>query len=181
MQRQIRLSLILISLSLALCSASAAFANPLAAKQDGTQVTELPQNGSQVIAVLQAGEVVQSVARKGMFWQVKLQDGKLGYVSVTRVQRHRGEAASLSQAIRQAAVEGREAGDDITTSRMRTAVMGVRGLDEDQDTAAAGNVKPNMDLVYRMEDRRVEQDRVGSLESRLQSEIEQRIRMRHGH
>lgn len=177
-----RLLLIQVLVGIALTShAIPGSANPLSAKRNGTKVTELPENGSNVIVSLSEGDIVQSIARKGMFWQVKTEDGREGYVAVTTVQRHTGDKSTIANAMRRAVTEGREEGDDVSRKRMRTAVMGVRGLDEDEDTASAGNVRPNMPLVYKMEDRWVEAQRVESLDERLQAEIVQRMNMRYGH
>ncbi|MFW7380471.1 MAG: SH3 domain-containing protein [Oligoflexus sp.] len=157
------------------------FANQLAAKKDGVKVTATPQANGELVATLAAGEAVDQVSRKGMFWQVKTADGKTGFVAVTLMQRQANDSATLAKAIRRAAADAREEGDDVTGNRMRTAVMGVRGLDEDEDTASAGNVRPNMDLVYKMEDRWVQAKRVRSLENRLQAEIQQRMKLLYGH
>lgn len=158
-----------------------ASANPMTARNDNTNVTSEPQASSQVVATLRAGDQVQTIARRGMFWQVRTADGQEGFVAVTSLQRMSGNASNISQAIRQAAVENRDEADDITTNRMRTSVMGVRGLDEDESTAAAGDVRPNMRMVYRMEDRWVEMQRLRSLEQHLHTEVEQRMNMRYGH
>jgi hypothetical protein len=50
--------------------------------------------------------------------------------------------------------------------------MGVRGLDESKDTAMAGNIRPDLRAVYRMEDRVVANTRVDRLEQLVLKEIE---------
>jgi hypothetical protein len=149
----------------------------LVAKKSGVKVTAQPKPGAEVVGTLGKGDAVQSVARKGMFWQVELADGNEGYVAVFHVKRQTGSSGGLSDAVRQAAQETREEGDDVSSTRMRSAVMGVRGLDESSNTALAGNVTPNLPLVYKMEDRKVASERVESLQQRIQHEIRKRIEL----
>lgn len=161
-----------------LFAAPAGFAEGVVeAKKDGVKVTSEPSRSGSVLATLKKGDSLDAEGRKGMFWQVKLDDGKTGYVSVMAVKRGLGKAKGISDAIRAAAKEARDE-EDVSASRQRTAVMGVRGLDESDETQFAGNLKPDFDLVYRMEDRQISNKDITSLESRVQNEIMQRMKAR---
>jgi hypothetical protein len=161
----------------AVCVGSAltlAAESKVSAKKDGVNVTAEPSKDSSVIVTLKKGDVVDAVERKGMFWKVKA-SGKDGYVSVLAVERQSGEASSIAKKIQSAATEGREAEDAAGAQRARSAVMGVRGLDETHEAAAAGNVRPNLRMVYVMEDRVVAPAKIKELENTIQREIEYRM------
>lgn len=153
------------------------FAASVEAKVDGVPVTEAPSAGAKILTTLKAGEKLESKERKGMFWQVVTKDGKTGYVPFLKVQRQDSGDASLARAIRGAAQENRprESGN---TGRQRSAVMGVRGLDESSEVAAAGSVKPNLRLVFMMEDRKVDRNLLASLETEVMREVEATARKR---
>lgn len=157
--------------------APAVFAGSVVAKKDGVPVLAEPKNDAKVIMTLKKDQDLDANERKGMFWEVKA-DGKTGYVSVVAVNR-RAEAASssLSKAIRAAAQEGREA-DESASSRSRSSVMGVRGLGESEQTASAGNVTPNLRMVYQMEDREVSQKKLDSLHKAVNNEVSKRMQNR---
>ena len=57
--------------------------------------------------------------------------------------------SGLSNILRQAVQE--RVADGVSNSRQRSTVMGVRGLDESDEMAFAGNVKPNLRMVYNLE------------------------------
>jgi hypothetical protein len=138
----------ILILSSALMAPLGAFGDTLSAKKDGVEVLADPQKGSNVLKTLKAGETLEASERKGMFWEVKV-GGGTGYVSVLNMKREAGGDGKLNDALRAAVTEGRDSGDN---SRARSAVMGVRGLDASDETAFAGNVKPNLTLVFQMED-----------------------------
>ena len=142
------------------------------AKKDGVTVTAEASKDSKVIRTLTKGAAIQTVERKGMFWKVKV-DGADGFVSVMNVERQAGgESGSIAKAIQSAAAEGREKEDASGGQRARSAVMGVRGLDETEETAGAGNVKPNLRMIYLMEDRVVSPQKIKSLENMVMKEVE---------
>ncbi len=148
-------------------------AAPVAAKKDGVQITAEPKKDAQVITELKKGEALDASDREGMYWKVKTKDGKSGYVSVMAVQRQAGDDAGIQGALREAALAARQTGDGGGDStRARSAVMGVRGLDESSETAAIGTIRPDLRAVYRMEDRLVAGKRVDKIETLVAKEIE---------
>ncbi len=169
-----------VSISMSFIAAAfLAFAAPaeaasVVAKKDNVPVLAQPSNGAKVITTLKKDQGVDAVERKGMFWEVKV-NGQTGYVPVVAVNRKAEEAqTSLAKAIRAAAQDGREA-DDSSSSRARSSVMGVRGLGESDQTAGAGNVTPNLRMVYQMEDRQVSQKRLDALAKSVNGEIEKKM------
>ncbi|WP_218109855.1 SH3 domain-containing protein [Oligoflexus tunisiensis] len=155
-----------------LALSSSLWAAPVAAKKDGVEVTAEPKKGATVLVELKKGEVLEAGDREGMFWKVKTKDGKSGFVSVMLVQRQAGEDSALASALRDEALKARQNNDGSDSTRARSAVMGVRGLDESKDTAMAGNIRPDLRAVYRMEDRVVADNRVNRLEYLIMKEIE---------
>lgn len=159
-------------------AAPVALGAQVTAKKDGVEVLAEASTGARVVSTLKKGDVLESMERKGMFWQVKTKSGKTGYVSILVVNRDASAGSGgLSKALQAAAQEGRE-GNDVTNARSRSAVMGVRGLDESSETEFAGNVRPNMRRVYAMEDRKVNTEGLQSLQTSLLSEIEARAAKR---
>lgn len=155
------------------CGVSASVtAAPVAAKKDGVPVTAAPKKDAAVVAELKKGESLEAQDREGMFWKVTTKDGKTGYVSVMNVQRQAGDDSGIQGALREAALAARQNGDNSDSARARSAVMGVRGLDESSDTAMAGNIKPDLRAVYRMEDRSVSSKRVDKIEALVAKEVE---------
>ena len=148
------------------------------AKKDGVPVYAEASNRSTVVIKLKAGQAVQSNERKGMFWQVKLSNGAIGYVSVLAVNRQANENdSSFAKAVRAGANKGRE-GSEVNALRSRSSVMGVRGLDESEESASAGNVTPNLRVVYAMEDRHVSEKKLQALGAAVTSEIEHKLKKR---
>lgn len=146
-------------------------ADTVSAKKDGTEVYSDAAKTSSVITKLKKDEELEAKDRKGMFWEVLLPNGKTGYIPVLAVNRKASDKGSLAKAIRSAVKEGRDS-DSIASTRSRAAVMGVRGLDESQDTAFAGTVRPNLRLVYDMEDRLVDDKEIEEFGSKIFQEIE---------
>ncbi len=155
-----------------LALSSGLWAAPVAAKKDGVPVTSEAKKDAAVLVELKKGDVLEAGDREGMFWKVKTKDGKAGYVSVMLVQRQAGEDSNLASALRDEALKARQNNDGSDSTRARSAVMGVRGLDESKDTAMAGNIRPDLRAVYRMEDRIVANTRVDRLEQLVLKEIE---------
>lgn len=150
---------------------SPSWALKVSAKKDGVKVHAEASKKSSVVATLSKGESIDAIERKGLYWQVKTSAGEEGYVSVLRVKRQSGGESGIAQAIRAASEDGRANGDEVENTRSRSAVMGVRGLDESQETQYAGNTKPNLRLVYQMEDRRVSTKKISELERLIQKEL----------
>lgn len=163
-------SIIVVSFLL-LCS-GAAFATTVVAKKDGVKVTAEAKKSSAVVVTLKKGEALDALQRKGLYWHVKTTAGQEGYVSILKVKRQAGGGSGIAQAIRAASEDGRSDGDEVENTRARSAVMGVRGLDESSETQYAGNTKPNLRLVYQMEDRRVTKKSLQHLENQVMKELQ---------
>lgn len=147
-----------------------ALAAEVEAKKDGVEVFADATNKSEVLQTLKSGESIKSIERKGMFWQVEAAGGKTGFVSVLAV-KHKAETnTGLAKAINSVVKDGRQT-DDSQEGRARSAVMGVRGLAEDDDAGNAGNVRPNLRAVYRMEDLTVPPKKVEQVGEMVYEEI----------
>lgn len=141
-------------------------AEPLYAKAD---------KKATVLQTLVQGTVVKELGRKGMFWEVELTAGKRGFVSVLAVKRQAlSSEGSLAAALRSAVQQGRRE-DDASNTRNRSAVMGVRGLDDTSSASFAGNVKPNPRLVFLMENYTVSASDVQALEEQVSREVQQKM------
>lgn len=153
-------------------------ARELTAKKNGVKVYAESSKKSEVIAKLKKGDVLSEQGRKGMYWNVKLENGKEGFVSVLKVKRKKGKGSSeFASALRKAVQQGRSQGD-ASNVRSRSAVMGVRGLDESEDTAFAGNVKPNPRLVLNLENYTVDQEKIENIGKLVEQEIESKMSKR---
>jgi hypothetical protein len=153
--------------------AGSAYAVEVEAKKDGVEVYSDATNKSEVVGTLKSGETAAAGDRKGMFWGVTLKGGKAGFVSVLAV-KHKAEGGSdLAKAIKSVTKEGRTESDG-SDSRSRSAVMGVRGLADDDNVANASSIRPNLRAVYQMEDKRVSEKRVEKLGEQVFREISQR-------
>lgn len=150
----LRMGLYALGLTASLSWASTALAGSVEAKKSGVSIYDRADKKSEVVASLKKGEAIESLERKGMYWQVQTKNGKRGFVSVFDVKKAQSDPSTLSKAIRDATKQGRDS-DEVADSRSRSAVMGVRGLGEDSDTAFAGDARPNLRAVYAMEDIRV--------------------------
>ncbi len=154
----------------ALLSGAGAYSAEVEPKSSDVTVYADATNKSETIGSLKAGERLQAVERKGMFWQVKTADGKVGFVSVLQVKHKADTASGLASAINSAVKEGRS-GDAVTESRSRTVVMGVRGLREDDSAGKAGDVRPNLRAVYDMEDKTVSKAKLEDLGDKVFREV----------
>ena len=155
--------------------ASTAIGASVEAKKDGVEIYATADKGAAVLQKLKKGESVASGERSGMYWKVKLAGGQAGFVSVLNVKsKTDGESGGLNNALREAVKAGRSSGDD--GSRSRSAVMGVRGLDDTGDTAMAGAVRPNLRAVYLMEDIEVSQEKLDQQAELVNREIERRLK-----
>lgn len=157
----------------------AAFAETLAleARKDGVPVLSEAKRGAAVKSTLKKGEVVQSDKKVGMFWEVKTKSGESGFVIMVDVARKNGaESGGLSEKLRAAAKEGRDSKGETETTRSRSAVMGIRGLKNDSgETAFAGNVKPNLRVVFAMEDYQVPKENIARLGDAVMKEVETKM------
>ncbi len=161
----------------AICSglvlAGTARGGDIEAKKDGVEVYADATNKSDVLIKLKSGESLPAGERKGMFWQVTTKAGKPGFVSVMAVKMKAAGNEDLAKAIKSAVKQGKPQSDG-TEGRARSAVMGVRGLKEDDNMANASNVRPNMRAVFALEEMKVTEKKVQSLGESVFSEIEKK-------
>ena len=151
-------------------------AGSLEAKKDDVEVYSAPDKASSLVGKLKKGETVSSGDRNGMYWQVKLGSGGSGFVSVLSV-KVKAESGGLNDALRDAVQAGRAATPQ-DGGRARSSVMGVRGLDDTSETAYAGSVRPNLRLVYSMEDNEITSEKMDYQADLVSRAIEDR--MQHG-
>lgn len=172
-----RSSCIQVGLVLGMLAAAPLHAAELVAKKNAVQVHSEKSTKSPVVATLKKGDVVQTIKRAGMLWKIKTESGSEGYVKVfdVKIKANDGDGNGLADAMRDAArSDSGDSMDSVKSNRSRSAVMGVRGLDESSKTSFAGNVKPNFALVDRMEGYRVSGADIASLEERILKESELR-------
>lgn len=150
--------------------AHAAQAAEVEAKKD-TKIYKEATNKSDVVGDLKSGESVESVERKGMFWQIKMKGGETGFVSVLAVKHKADSNDNLAKAIKNAVKQGR-ADEGDSDVRQRSAVMGVRGLAEDDSAGNAGKIRPNLRAVFALEDMTVRKKDIEALGADVLSEIE---------
>ncbi|MEZ4742056.1 MAG: SH3 domain-containing protein [Bdellovibrionota bacterium] len=144
------------------------------AKKDGVKVFAEPNKDADTITTLKKGDAVETISRKGMYWNVKA-GGKTGFVSVMKVKLKKGSPSTLTSVIQKVVKQGRES-DNPDSNRARSAVMGVRGLDESDETAFAGNVKPNLRMVFLMEDIVTDESKIEALGDAVFAEIEKKVK-----
>ena len=154
---------------------STALAASLAAKKDGVKVTKQPKKTAKVLITLKKGEVVTKLSRKGMYWKVEAKSGAVGYVSVMKVKRLATKESSISDSIRQVSKSSRPDEEQQVGARARSSVMGVRGLSEGGTNKYAGNVWPNMRLVFAMEDRHFDSKEISRLAFAVEDELEKKV------
>ena len=65
--------------------------------------------------------------------------------------------------------------DQQAGARSRSSVMGVRGLAESDSNQYAGNVRPNMRLVFAMEDRDYSAKDINRIAIAVESEVEKKM------
>ena len=162
-----------LSILLAL-SAIAHAERMVVAKRPKVKIFSSNSKKSAVVATIKKGQTLVSKERKGMFWSVQYGKGKKGYVSVLSVKPKKGGGGGLANALR-TAVQASRSDDDGANVRSRSAVMGVRGLDESSDAEFAGNVKPNLRMVFNMEAINISQRRIDQLGDSIAEEIEAKM------
>ncbi|RYZ92911.1 MAG: hypothetical protein EOP06_02715 [Proteobacteria bacterium] len=151
-----------------LCSSSL-IAGTLLVTKAATQLTSSASKGSDVVKELSSGVSCEASERVGMFWKAECL-GVKGFVSVLKMQREASKESTLASELYEAGKKARINGSDST--RTRSAAMGVRGLNENDELSQVGNLRPDLRAIYIMEDRRLDPKRVDSLERLVSEEIE---------
>jgi len=143
-------------------------------QKDGVEVYSSADKSSAVIQKLKKGDKLSAGERKGMYWQVKTSSGKDGFVNMLAVKVKPDENPGLVDAMREAAKKGRSqsAADG---GRTRSAVMGVRGLDDTGEVGVAANLRPNLHAVYRMEDFNTFPDGLSRQGELVMKEVEEKV------
>lgn len=153
---------------------STGFSSLIEAKKDDVEIFAGADKGAAVVAKLKKGETATAGDRSGMYWQVKLPGGKSGFVSVLAVKIRSEGGAGINDAIRAAVKEGRTNSEQ-NGVRSRSAVMGVRGLD-DNNTELAGSLRPNLRAVYDMEDADIGKEKLDQQAGIIENDILARMR-----
>lgn len=165
---------IAVILSAFFTMAQASLAGTLEAQKDGVQVLASPDKSSSVLETLKKGDKISASERKGMYWQVKTGAGKSGFVSMLVVRMKADENLGLVDAMREAVKKGRSqsASDG---GRVRSSVMGVRGLDDTSQVGLAANLRPNYHAVYALEDFNLPSERFTKQGDLVMAEIERKV------
>lgn len=156
--------------TLTLLDASIAMGAQVEAKRDNVEVYTSADKSSGVMATLKKGEQIDADDRSGMYWKVKTNDGKSGFVSIMQVSNKPASKGGLDDALRSAVKQGRQQSESNGSSRARSSVMGVRGLDE-SNTSAASNLRPDLRRVYMMEDFSVGEEKIEQQANLVENDI----------
>ena len=151
-----------------LASALPVFAKTIQAKKNGVEVLSSPKKVAPAILSLKKGDTLKAVSRQGMYWKVKAR-GQDGYVSILKVKLKKSES-KIEDMITKEIQQSRDE-DDLSQVRGRSTIMGVRGLDEIKEVESAGNVKPQLRLVYEMENYTISKNKIRELEELITDEI----------
>jgi hypothetical protein len=157
-----------------LLAPGAVFAGVLIAQKPAVAIYSAADKASSVLVTLNAGDTVTYSERSGMYWQVLTKDGKPGFVSVLAVKVKPEEKVGLNDAMREAVKNGRSQ-STADGGRTRSAVMGVRGLDDTSETGMAGSLRPNLHAVYAMEDMNLAPELVEDQAKLVMDEIELKV------
>ncbi len=158
---------VLISVMVIL-SSNGAFGLTLVAKKDAKAYRSANKNG-EVVSQIKKGEKVEAKERSGLYWLSD--DGT--FLSVLDFSPS-GGSESVAGAIKSAIKSAKPEGQDVQETRQRSAVMGVRGLKEDDDVANASSIRPDIRGVLAMESYN---EKIGSgkvLEKEIFKEIERK-------
>lgn len=155
------------------CWTTQALGRDVVAKKDGVSVYQEANKGSAVVLTLKNGQTMPALDRLGMFWQVD-NKGSKAYVFLTDVTvRNGADATTLSGVLRDAVQKNRNDAQAVEM-RSRSAVMGVRGLDQ-SDADFAGNSKPNLRMVYDMEGLNISSSNIQKIQASVDKEIEGKL------
>ena len=148
------------------------FAKTIQAKSD-VQVLSAPKKKAPVILSIKKGDTLKATNRLGMYWKVKA-GGKEGFVSILKVKLKKSDT-NIEDMITREIQQSRDEGD-LSQVRGRSTIMGVRGLDETTEIESAGNVKPQLRLVYDMENYTLSKSKISELEELVTKEITKRTK-----
>lgn len=139
------------------------------AKKDEVNIFSEPSKAATILHTLKTNETIKAQGRKGMFWIVNI-DKKVGYVYSLDVTRVSSSDDAIASSIVSLMKKTRDM-DEVKSTRVRSGVMGVRGLQTSKSMDNAGNVKPNIRMVYMMEDRQINPHDIAKIANAVNKEI----------
>jgi hypothetical protein len=142
-------------------------ADELIVKTKEASVVDDPKTKKEILKVKQ-GDKLPLVSKAGLFWKVKLSDGKEGFISGIHVTRQ--ISTSGSQHDPYATAPSTEDGNATSRTRKSNAVMGVRGLDGGKTQKDAVDAKPDYKKVRTMEEQQPDASEIQSIQSGLDQE-----------
>ncbi|RYZ56382.1 MAG: hypothetical protein EOP07_12560 [Proteobacteria bacterium] len=107
-----------------------------------------------------------------MAFAAKVSAKKDGTQIISEPKKEAEAASGIQSALHDAAMKARNSTEGGETTRARSAVMGVRGLNENNELAEVGSLRPDLRAVYHMEDRALNNKRVDRLEALVLKEVE---------
>jgi hypothetical protein len=142
-------------------------------KKSEAVILEEPKKESKTLKTVPEGTLLNldGSARHGMYWKVTG-----GYVNVLDVRKEES-AAREEDSLAAAIQKDHETKSKENSVRSRSAVMGVRGLDDEGDLSKVGSLAPKLDKVDAMEAHRGNAMKdVGGMEEKVFSEIESKVK-----
>ena len=153
-----------------------ALAREVEATLDDVKVYAAANRTAAVIASLAKGESLESKDRIGLYWEVVLKDGRSGFVNFSAVKQKKAhEGVNLSRALREVVQNHRNA-EDPANIRSRSTVMGVRGLQDSKEMSSAGNVRPNLRMVFNLEAYTVSRKSLEEVRRGVSAEIAEKLK-----
>ena len=143
-------------------------------KKDGVKVYESPSASSGTLQTLPKDKQLQTRHRYGSFWAVDLEENKSGYVRILEMQKVVSPNSAALKAAAEQKLKTTSIQDETSSVRQRSssAVMGLRGLSDDEDSGERANLRPNLKALRKMEERVLNQSKVEKLQAAIFLEIE---------
>ena len=133
-------------------------ARTLVTKKNSAKIYKSPKKKPPSLVTLKKGEILNKIGpRKGAYWHVSYAQEKTntkieGFIHFRSARLQRSKSSGIVKAITKDIQKNRNTTvDEPSLVRTRSAVMGVRGLSTSDDIDFAGNVRPNLRMVYTME------------------------------
>lgn len=159
----------IICLILGLIASEELCAHQIEAKA-GARLYPSASSKEKAIEEAKAGENFEVKERSGMFWLIFL-GGNEAYIKVSDSKRIEMPQSGLEEALYKAALSHRQNGE-LSSQRTRAAALGVRGLSSsDVNIGDIGTLRPNLNAVYLMENKRVSNEHVQTIEALIEALI----------
>lgn len=149
-------------------AAQAAFAFELTPKKAGVSLRAKPTVDGPVVKVLQGNERLKVTSKSGLYWAVTLGADK-GFVLSSEVQPLRSNEESNVRSGFKSAIQGNKGNQ----KRTRSAVMGIRGLDDAEEISNKSGDRNNPNATQKMESRPISKDSLNRLEESVNKENEE--------